>query len=146
MRLIDADALKYKNLAEVNERLTYVLTPEEINNAPTVDFVSPTINANIPEETKQKLIEELQKTHNVVLLESDEYPFYQEAYQTGYEEGRKDACKNRSSDKWYDHVENSLLKARHGKHVLYDVDYLLDHLAHEVSIMEQVRQMRDKEI
>ena len=37
MRLIDADALKYKNLAEVNGRLTYVLTPEEINNAPTVE-------------------------------------------------------------------------------------------------------------
>lgn len=36
MRLIDADALKYKNLAEVNGRLTHVLTPEEINNAPTV--------------------------------------------------------------------------------------------------------------
>ena len=37
MKLIDADALKYKNLAEVNGRLTYVLTPEEINNAPTVE-------------------------------------------------------------------------------------------------------------
>lgn len=36
MRLIDADALKYKNLAEVNGRLTYVLTAEEIDNAPTV--------------------------------------------------------------------------------------------------------------
>lgn len=33
-RLIDANALKYKNLAEVNGRLTYVLTPEEINSAP----------------------------------------------------------------------------------------------------------------
>ena len=37
VRLIDANALKYKNLAEVNGRLTYVLTAEEINNAPTVD-------------------------------------------------------------------------------------------------------------
>ena len=36
MRLINADALKYKNLAEVNGRLTYVLTAEEIDNAPTV--------------------------------------------------------------------------------------------------------------
>ena len=36
VRLIDANALKYKNLAEVNGRLTYVLTAEEINNAPTV--------------------------------------------------------------------------------------------------------------
>jgi hypothetical protein len=38
IRLIDANALKYKNLAEVNGRLTYVLTAEEIDNAPTVDF------------------------------------------------------------------------------------------------------------
>lgn len=37
MRLIDADALKYKNLAEVNGRLTHVLTAEEIDNAPTVN-------------------------------------------------------------------------------------------------------------
>lgn len=37
MRLIDADTLKYKNLAEVNGRLTYVLTAEEIDNAPTVE-------------------------------------------------------------------------------------------------------------
>jgi len=36
MRLIDADNLKYKNLAEVNGKLTYVLTAEEIDNAPTV--------------------------------------------------------------------------------------------------------------
>ena len=36
MRLIDADALKYKNLVEVNGRLTYVLTAEEIDNAPTI--------------------------------------------------------------------------------------------------------------
>jgi hypothetical protein len=36
-RLIDADALKYKNLAEVNGRLTYVLTAEDIDNAPTVE-------------------------------------------------------------------------------------------------------------
>ena len=36
VRLIDANALKYKNLAEVNGKLTYVLTAEEVNNAPTV--------------------------------------------------------------------------------------------------------------
>lgn len=38
VRLIDANALKYKNLAEVNGRLTYVLTAEEIDNAPTVEL------------------------------------------------------------------------------------------------------------
>ena len=36
MRLIDADALKYKNVAEVNGILTHILTAEEIDNAPTV--------------------------------------------------------------------------------------------------------------
>lgn len=37
VRLIDANALKYKNLAEVNGKLTYVLTAEEINSALTVE-------------------------------------------------------------------------------------------------------------
>lgn len=37
MRMIDADKLQYKTLAEVNGRLTYVLTAEEIDNAPSVD-------------------------------------------------------------------------------------------------------------
>lgn len=36
-RLIDADALKFKNVAYVNGYLTHILTPEEIDNAPTVD-------------------------------------------------------------------------------------------------------------
>lgn len=38
VRLIDATALKYKNLAEVNGRLTYVLTAEEIDNAQTIEI------------------------------------------------------------------------------------------------------------
>lgn len=37
MRLIDADALKFKNVAEVNGILTHILTAEEIDNAPTVE-------------------------------------------------------------------------------------------------------------
>ena len=36
--MIDATALKYKNLAEVNGRLTYVLTAEEIDNAQTIEI------------------------------------------------------------------------------------------------------------
>ena len=51
MRLIDADALKYKNLAEVNGILTYVLTAEEINNAPTVE---PQKIVTIPHELIEK--------------------------------------------------------------------------------------------
>ena len=73
-----------------------------------------------------------------------EHKAYNEGFKDGVEQGIR--LSDRPQGKWYDHVEDSLLKARHGKHVLYDVDYLLDHLAHEVSIMEQVRQMRDKEI
>lgn len=37
MRLIDAEDLKFKNVAYVNGYLTHILTPEEINNAPTVE-------------------------------------------------------------------------------------------------------------
>lgn len=40
MRTIDADALKFKNVAEVNGILTHILTPEEIDNAPTVSEFS----------------------------------------------------------------------------------------------------------
>lgn len=35
MRLIDADALRFKNVAEVNGILTHILTADEIYNAPT---------------------------------------------------------------------------------------------------------------
>lgn len=45
VRLIDANALKYKNLAEVNGRLTHVLTAEEIDNAPTVSPFKPMCKA-----------------------------------------------------------------------------------------------------
>ena len=67
-----------------------------------------------------------------------EYPFYAEAYQTGYEEGKNE----RQQDKWYEHINKSLLKARHGNHVVYNVDYLLDHLAREVYLMESVRRKK----
>lgn len=54
MRLIDADALKYKNVAEVNGYLTHILTAEEINNAPTV---TPSLNLdNITEEDVEKFM------------------------------------------------------------------------------------------
>lgn len=42
MRLIDADKLKFKNVAEVNGILTHILTAEEIDNAPTVIWCSET--------------------------------------------------------------------------------------------------------
>ena len=44
--------------------------------------------------------------------------------------------------KWFDCIENTLLKARHGDYVLYKVDFLLDNLTREVSIMEAVRHTR----
>lgn len=40
MRLIDADALKFKNVAEVNGILMHILTAEEIDNAPTVELTN----------------------------------------------------------------------------------------------------------
>lgn len=38
--------------------------------------------------------------------------------------------------------EKRLKKARHGKYVIYDVDFLLDNLAREVNIMESARQWK----
>jgi hypothetical protein len=38
MRLGDLDALKFSKVAEVNGVLTHVLTAEDINNAPTVEY------------------------------------------------------------------------------------------------------------
>lgn len=117
MRLIDADELK-----------KYAI-PCEIHNGALTNLYVPLyqINSALTVETSKI-----------------EYKAYNEGFKDGVEQGIK--LSDRPQGKWYDYVEDSLLKARHGKHVLYDVDFLLDHLAHEVSIMEQVRQMRDKEI
>ena len=46
-----------------------------IDNAPRVDLITPTIKVNIPEETKQKLIEELQKPHKLLVLPEPEVTF-----------------------------------------------------------------------
>lgn len=39
-------------------------------------------------------------------------------------------------------IEDGLKKARRGKYVIYDVDFLLDNLAREVNIMKSARQMK----
>jgi len=58
VRLIDANALKYKNLAEVNGRLTYVLTAEEIDNAPTVEpTFKPIAKVKFDKEQLQKIVD-----------------------------------------------------------------------------------------
>lgn len=41
-------------------------------------------------------------------------------------------------------VADGVLKAMKGDYVLYKVDYLLDHLAREVHLLEEYRQMRDQ--
>ncbi len=43
-----------------------------IKKAPIVTFVSPVMNVNITEETKQKLIKELQKPHKLLVLPESE--------------------------------------------------------------------------
>jgi hypothetical protein len=50
--------------------------------------------------------------------------------------------KERPQGKWFDCIEAGTLKARHGDYVLYKVDFLLDHLAREVYIMEGTRRMK----
>lgn len=46
---------------------------------------------------------------------------------------------------WYSCIDENILKARHGKYVLYDVDYLLNNLVQEVYIMESARRMSGKD-
>ena len=48
----------------------------------------------------------------------------------------------RPQGKWFDFIDKGTLKARHGDYILFKVDYLLDHLAREVYIMECARKMR----
>ena len=66
MRLIDADKLKFKDVAEVNGKLTHVLLPEDIADAPTVE----------PDE---------------VYMTGEDYNLYMEGYKSGLSDGRKDA-------------------------------------------------------
>ncbi len=42
-------------------------------------------------------------------------------------------------------LEEGLKKARRGKYVIYDVDFLLDNLAREVNIMESARKWEAKQ-
>lgn len=41
-------------------------------------------------------------------------------------------------------IPEKTLKYRKGNYVLYDVDYLLDHLAQEVFLLENYRQHKDE--
>jgi len=56
------------------------------------------------------------------------------------------ALEERPHGKWFDCIEAGTLKARHGDYVLYKVDFLLDHLAREVYVMEGVRRMKGRRI
>lgn len=48
----------------------------------------------------------------------------------------------RPQGKWYDFLSKELLKARHGNHVVYRIDYLLDHLAREIYILEGFKKVQ----
>ena len=43
-------------------------------------------------------------------------------------------------------IPEGTLKFRKGKYVLYDIDYLLDHLSQEVHILEEYRQNKGNKI
>ena len=43
-------------------------------------------------------------------------------------------------------IPEKTLKFRKGNFVLYDIDYLLDHLAQEVFLLEQYRQSKGKKV
>jgi len=82
VRLIDANALKYKNLAEVNGRLTYVLTAEEIDNAPTVETQTKLV-ANVTFNKEQ--MEELVEKAKADILEQIERPQGEWKYETKFD-------------------------------------------------------------
>lgn len=71
MRLIDADELKYKNIAEVNGKLTYVLTAEEIDNAPPVE---PTFKPIAEVKFDKKQLQEIVDKAKAEVLASVERP------------------------------------------------------------------------
>ena len=43
-------------------------------------------------------------------------------------------------------IPEGTLKFRKGKYVLYDIDYLLDHLSQEVHLLEEYRQNKGNKI
>lgn len=69
----------------------------------------------------------------------DDAPTIAEVFKTGSATGIR--LIERPQAKWYDCIPNCL-KARHGKYVLYKVDYLLDNLAREIYLLERVRRMK----
>lgn len=56
MRLIDADALRFKNVAEVNGILTHILTADEINSTPTISNVREVHLKDLDEDDKRAFI------------------------------------------------------------------------------------------
>lgn len=43
-------------------------------------------------------------------------------------------------------IPEKTLKFRKGKYVLYDIDYLLDHLSQEVHLLEEYRRNKGKKV
>lgn len=72
-----------------------------------------------------------------------EYTFEEAFKKTVCENGLY--CPARPKGKWYDCIEKTALKARHGDYVLYKIDYLLDHLAREIYLLESVRRTKENE-
>ena len=90
-RLIDADELKKVIHCEYSDDLGIL---EKIDNAPTVEQkefeqVLQPIKVNIPEDIKDKLIEELSKPRKVILDESKTVQDCVIAYGDGYETARR---------------------------------------------------------
>lgn len=59
-------------------------------------------------------------------------PIDQNVWESGYECGKNE----RQNGEWYDHIPHKCLKARYGGYVLYEVEYLLKHLAMEIYLLE----------
>ena len=121
VRLIDANALKYKNLAEVNGKLTYVLTAEEIDNAPTVPL------PNFKEGYKQAIIDgktNYSRPHDEWILVSERLP-EEHVCEDGYHEPSKWVLVQTRSG----HMYTTRYWTRDKKNVWTDLEYPEDIIA-----------------
>ena len=69
-------------------------------------------------------------------------PHCDSGYAQGYSDGYLKGKEERPQGKWFDCIEKTALKARHGDYVLYKIDYLLDHLAREIYLLESAKRMK----
>ena len=117
--LISREALKKAYFNAINETsIGEVSIIDIIDNAPAVE----------------------QKQHESIVAQVN---FDKEQLQQIVDEAKAEVLESLAKEhKWYECITGSLLKARHNDYVLYRVDYLLEHLAREITLLEQTKKLK----